>query len=230
MESLEEVESLTNLEVKASEVLKVRLNLVNGEINKHTSDLGGKTLTNELFDVAVDEFSDHLLEVGVLGEDSGEQVETLLVVGINLGVLALKVSGTGGWDDNDLRGGILVTSGDWLRDLLDWSGSLRASLAWSTTLHSLPLVRSVVVLRAGGSDGVLRASHVSLDESEDLLDELDGVGSLKERWVNGSSSLSLHVQEISLILGVSLDLLADLGKLVVGDKEVLAVDGLVVKV
>jgi hypothetical protein len=50
------------------------------------------------------------------------------------------------------------------------------------------------------------------------LDQLNSVGSLKERGVDGSGGLSLHVEEVSLVLGVSLNLLADLRKLVVGDK------------
>jgi hypothetical protein len=87
-----------------------------------------------------------------------------------------------------------------------------------------------LVLSTRNSDGVLRASHVSLNESKDLLDELNSVGSLKEVRVHGGSSLPLHIQEVSLVLSISLDLLADLRKLIVGDKEVLSINNLVVKV
>jgi hypothetical protein len=98
-----------------------------------------------------------------------------------------------------------------------------------TTRNSL-LARSVVVLSTWSSGGVLRTSHISLNQSKDLLDELNGVRSLEKRWVNGGSSLSLHVQEVSLVLSISLDLSADLGKLIVGDKEMLAINELIVKV
>ena len=62
------------------------------------------------------------------------------------------------------------------------------------------------------------------------MDQLNSVGSLKKSGIDGSGGLSLHVEEVSLVLGVSLNLLADLRKFVVGDEQVLALNNLVVKI
>ena len=94
LELLKEGDCLTNLEVEASEVVKVTLDLLDGEVDEHTSDLGSKAFANELFNIWVDEFTDHLLEVGVLSENGWEVTETLLVVSVNLGVRVGKIGGT----------------------------------------------------------------------------------------------------------------------------------------
>jgi len=111
-----------------------------------------------------------------------------------------------------MRSSRLSTGGTALNSLLSGSVVLTTSTAGASHV--------VVLLRA--------AYHISLNESQNLLNQLDGVRSLQEGWVNGGSGLPLHVQEVSLVLGVSLDLLADLGELVVGHEQVLAVNGLVV--
>lgn len=91
---LEKSDRLTNLEVEASEVVKVSLDLFNGKVNEHSSDLWSEAFTNKLFYVGVDEFTDHLLEVGVLSKNGGEVAETLLVVSVNLGVWVGKIGST----------------------------------------------------------------------------------------------------------------------------------------
>ncbi len=94
LELLEEGDCLTDLEVEASEVVKVTLDLLDGEVNEHTSDLGSEAFTNELFNVGIDELTDHLLEVGILSENGGKVAETLLVVSVNLGVRVGKIGST----------------------------------------------------------------------------------------------------------------------------------------
>ena len=91
-------------------------------------------------------------------------------------------------------------------------------------MHSLLAATWSVVELATLRSHLIRRANVSLDEGQDLLDELDGIGSLQERGVNGSSSLSLHVEEVSSVLGVGLQLLADLGELVVSHEQLLAID------
>jgi hypothetical protein len=88
---LKEANSFTNLLVETAEVVEITLNFLNGQINEHTSDLGCISFTDELFDEAIDELSNHLLKVRVLGKDSREKSETLLVVSVDLWVLVLKV-------------------------------------------------------------------------------------------------------------------------------------------
>lgn len=96
LELLKESDGLTDLEVETTIVVEVALDLINGKIDEHASNLGGKSLTNELLNIGVDELTNHLLEVGVLREDCGHVAETLLVVGVNLGVRISEVSGAGG--------------------------------------------------------------------------------------------------------------------------------------
>ena len=127
-------------------------------------------------------------------------------------------------DGSRLRSHGVVSEGS-----LRWDSGLARGTTWDTVISGLA-GSVVVVLTTGGSHGVLRTGHVSLDQGKDLLDQLNSVGSLKERGIDGSSGLSLHVEEISLVLGVSLNLLADLRKFVVGDKQVLALNDLVMKI
>ena len=107
-----------------------------------------------------------------------------------------------------------------LSDGVNGSGFLGGATVigtWGTRGSVLLATWAVVVLSTWRSHGVLRAGgHASLEESQDLLDELDGVGSLQEVGINRSGVLSLHVEEVSLVLSVCLHLLADLWKLVVG--------------
>ncbi len=131
---------------------------------------------------------------------------------------------------------MLINDGNWLGrhgvgsdGSLRWDSRLAGSTTWDTVVSGLA-GSVVVVLTAGGSHGVLRAGHVSLNQGKDLLDQLNCVGSLKERGIDGSSSLSFHVEEISLVLSVSLNFLSDLRKFVVGDEQVLAINGVVVKI
>ena len=93
LELLNESNSFTNLVVELGIVVEVALDIIDGEIDEHASDLGGASLSNDSLDVGIDELTNHLLEVGVALEDGGDKGETLLVVGIDLGIRVRKVSG-----------------------------------------------------------------------------------------------------------------------------------------
>ncbi len=115
-----------------------------------------------------------------------------------------------------------VHGGSWL---VSACGALAANIG-----DSLRAVSVVVLLRSlGASHILLRTTHISLNKSKDLLNKLNGVGSLKEGRVDGGSCLSLHVQEVSPVLCISLNLLADLRKLIICDLDVLAINDLIVK-
>ena len=86
-----------------------------------------------------------------------------------------------------------VHRGSWL---VYACGALAANVG-----NSLRAISVVVLLRSlGASHILLRTNHISLNKSMDLLNKLNGVGSLKEGGVDGGSCLSLHVQEVSLVL------------------------------
>jgi len=171
LELLKESDGLTDLHVKTTIVVEVALDLINGEINEHASNLGGKSLTNEFLNIGVDELTNHLLEVGVLREDCGNVAETLLIVGVNLGVRVSEVSGTGGGDNLNLGSRLLlINDGNWLRrhgvvgdGSLRWDSGLAGGTTWDTVVSGLA-GSVVVVLTTGGSHGILRAGHVSLDQ------------------------------------------------------------------
>jgi len=57
---LEKGNSFTNLDIETCEIVEVGFNFLNGEVNKHTSNLRGMRITNELFDVGINELSYHL--------------------------------------------------------------------------------------------------------------------------------------------------------------------------
>jgi hypothetical protein len=93
---------------------------------------------------------------------------------------------------------------------------------------AVEILRSSLVVEI--SERHAAVTHLLLEKKEDLLDELNGVGLLEKIGINlvGGILLSLVV-EVSLVLGLSLLLLADLGKLIVGHVEWLSVDLLSVK-
>lgn len=228
--------------VELSKIVEVALDLLNWEVDKHTSNLRSSLLTHKLLDVLINEFSNERFVVGVLGYDCGEVAETLLVVGINHGIRIGKGSlratlHTSG--DDLLRNSLRETNG--LRSrILDVLGSVvvvaLVSVVLVSTLisigsRSISLVISTIVEVVLGSVAaevvVVRHATVelSLNEEENLLDELNGIRSLEEVRVElvGSELLSLVV-EISSILSLGLLLLADLGQFIVSNIELLSID------
>lgn len=228
--------------VELSKIVEVALDLLNWEVDKHTSNLRSPLLTHKLLDVLINEFSNERFVVGVLGYDCGEVAETLLVVAVNQGIRIGKGSlrttlHTSG--DDLLRNSLRDTNG--LRSrILDVLGSVvvvaLVSVVLVSTLisigsRSISLIISTIVEVVLGSVAaevvVVRHATVelSLNEEENLLDELNGVRSLEEVRVElvGSELLSLVV-EISSILSLGLLLLADLGQFIVSNIELLSID------
>lgn len=207
--------SLANLLVELGVVVQVALNLLDGEIDEHTCDLGSLGITDESLDVLVDELTDHLLEVLILRDDSGKELEASHIVAIDNWVRVSKSLSLR--SDHDLGGGLsnersrLNLLG---REVLSATRLGRAV----TSDHGLlsGTRRSVVVGESVGSlvleivVVVAVAAHLSLNKEEDLLNELHGVRTLEDLRVKGTSILLSHVHEVSLVLGVSLLLLADL--------------------
>ncbi len=92
----------------------------------------------------------------------------------------------------------------------------------------MPLVHStiVIVLRSVVTEASIverwATIKLSLDKEENLLNKVNGVRSLKKIGVElARDKLLSLVVEVSLVLSLCLHLLADIGKLVVGNIELL---------
>ena len=202
-------------------------------------------ISNELLNILVDELTDDGLVVGVVGNNSGEVAEALLVVGVEHGVSVEKrCLGTSlhACSDNLLGNGLNWSS--WL-NLIVLSVVLSrypSIVALLSTLSVILLSRSSLLLLVVSSIvevivlrsivvvvAIVLERHATvellLNEVENLLNQLNGVRSLEKSGVNlvRSDLLSLIV-EISSILSLSLLLSADLGELVVGNIELLSVE------
>jgi hypothetical protein len=185
---LKKSDSFSNLEVETSIIIEVALDIINGEINQHTSDFRSDGIAHQLFNEWIDKLSSHLFVVGVLDEHSGYKLETLLVIVVDLGIGVCQVGGTRRVGNDDLRGLSLSLNSHGL--LSDWvhrghGRSVHVGLSslgtWSASGSAALAV--VLLLDTWGSHGILRAihgAHISLDDRQDLLDQLDHVGSLKD--------------------------------------------------
>jgi hypothetical protein len=113
---------------------------------------------------------------------------------------------------------------------------LRGTLicSWNSWSIALIVITTIVeVLRSVVIAAVVERHatvELPLNEEEDLLNEIDGVRSLKKVRVKlvGGKLLSLIV-EVSLVLGLGLLPLADLRELVVGNIKRLTIEKLAVK-
>jgi hypothetical protein len=76
LELVKEGNSLSNLLIKFGEVIEISLNLINGQVNKHASDLGCSGWSNQLLNVLVDELSNKTLVVRILGNNGGKVTES----------------------------------------------------------------------------------------------------------------------------------------------------------
>jgi hypothetical protein len=164
-----QVHGITDLRVELLEVIQVALDLFNREIDQHACDLGSSLLTDELFDILVDELTDDSLVVRVLRDYSWEVAETLLVVGVDQGIrVGERCLGTAlhACGDNLLGNGL--NGNNWLLNLvvlsvvLNWSSVvvlistlivlsrssllLVASIVLESTLRSILVVEVAVVL------------------------------------------------------------------------------------
>jgi len=240
--ALEEVGGFMDLLLEFVVVGEVQVNFLEGEVDEHTSDLGGKVLSSELSDVVEDDVSDVLLEMGVVSLDGGDNVLGLVVEGGGGGVLRLSELHGGSLLVGKLNGVLLGHGG---------SGALVSSL--SVLLH-LVLVAHVVV--SHGASGVVAlgssvttllvvvvsvatlGSVVSLLvtslTSVELLGEAgvalhlsENLGDLEVELVSGGDVLPvvvlvvelLELLEAELILGLFVLDLSELLELVMADLE-----------
>lgn len=239
---LEDEASLVDLLEELRVVEQVALDLLGGEVDEHTSDLWGIGLGGDSFNVLVDELTNLVLVVGVGGNDSGEQLEAGHVVGVHswVGVSeGLKVRADGylsGLLSNDLLrrshhgcaadGGVGGSASVVLATVVVLRSAAAVHVVVPAVVGAALLLATVVVVVVIATLVVGEAAtHLLLDQEEDLLDELDGVGSLEEGRVDGGSVVELSLgEEVSFVSGVSLLLLADLRELVVGDIEVASLE------
>jgi len=85
----EEVSGFVNLLDKLGVVHEVHLGLFEGEIDEHTSDLGGKRLSSELSNEIEDSVTNVLFEMRVISLDGGNNLVSLGVESSGGGVLSL---------------------------------------------------------------------------------------------------------------------------------------------
>jgi len=254
-------DSLSNLLVKLCEIVEVSLDLINGQVDKHSSDLGASLRTDQLFYVLVDKLSYEVLVVRVFWDHDREVTITSHVVVIHnwvgVGQESLRDTRCGGCNDHNMLCVLHVHNRLLRNNVLHVALSgARSSLIVVVVVASSVLVVSVAALVASGTGTIvavlvvvgaieiLRASivvvvsweevhaatHLLLEQNEDLLNKLDGVGLLEKVRVNrGGSVLLSLVVEVGLVLGLSLQLLADLRQLVVFYIKLLFLDGLAVE-
>ena len=135
----EDLEGLCDLLLELEEIIEVSLDLLDGEVNKHTSDLRSAFLTNDLLNELIDELTDELLEVRVLWNDDGEETESLLIVSCNVRIWVVKWCGGSNSSvgvDDDLRSrlGTHLSNHHWSRLGNVWLGSSLSWLAISTVV------------------------------------------------------------------------------------------------
>ena len=228
LSSDEERSGFLNLLSEFTVVGQEALSLVEGEVNEHTSDLGGKLRSLELSDEVEDGVTNRLLEMGVVSLARRNDLSSLLVVSLSSRVLRL--------DHHRL---LHVVSSRQLNSVL--------------LLHLL-LSHLVHVLRHGAS-GVttsllvsmsLHLSHILLLSSSHLLkaivalhgEGLQELSNLVVEFVSGGDVLPvvvlvvqlLELLETELILSLFILDLSELLELVMADLKLSLVEESVVAV
>lgn len=186
----QDVVGLEDLLVELLVVVEVALDFVNGQVDEHTGDLGSNVLADQLLNEGVDELSNKLFEVGVVRDNTREHGETLLVVEVDGRISVSEVSFVG---SHNVDAGSNV--GDWLAHLsLRLVGSRRSATLVSLLVGS---TRVALLARAAVVEAALAAVLalvavvivlsllVALDEHDDLLNQLEGLGLGEERGVEG---------------------------------------------
>jgi len=72
----------TSPHVEVSEIIEIGLDIINGKINEHTSDLRSSLFTDQLLDILIDKLTDERLVVR-FGNDGRKVTESSLVIVIN---------------------------------------------------------------------------------------------------------------------------------------------------
>jgi hypothetical protein len=247
-----ELGGFMDLKLELEEVVEVSLDLLMRKVDKHACDLRSLDLANEGLYKLVDELSNELLEVGVVWDYNWHNLESSLVVCINelfrVSKWALRVL------DHDLSRGNVNCLGNRLHNWLNLRNKALVLVIGTLTVSPLTTLGSVaahlsivvvwlsvvVVSHAAVVHWVAVlvvvvvatlvwesvSTHLSLDEEQNLLDELDGIRASEDGGIKRSCTLPLEVHEVSLVLSVSLLLLADLWEFVVGYVEELSINSL----
>jgi hypothetical protein len=234
---IEDTDSLMSLLMKLGEVVEILLDLVDGQVDEHASDLRCLLFSNNLFNMLIDELTDHVLVVGVLRVNSGDEGATSKVILIDIGVGVSERSqtvnnngllrGNLSWDNGGSHGGNRLLVG--LHGLLDWGLAavssttvvLLALVHWSS--HTTSSHTTLVHHETSGVDLVL-------NKHQDLLDELNSVRASKNWLIKWGSSCLSVIHKVNSVLSFSLLLLTDLGELVVSNIERLLVDELTMEI
>jgi hypothetical protein len=184
----EDVVGLEDLLVESLVAVEVALDVVNGQVDKHAGDLGSHVLADQSLYVGIDKLSDELLQVGVVRHDTWEHGEALLVVGVDLRDRAAEVRlvGSNNVDSSaDLGSRLsnlrnLAGGGTTLVSLLMRGSRGVALLARAAVVAALAVLPLLIVPVAA------ERGLVALEEHDDLLDQLEGLGLREERGVKSS--------------------------------------------
>ncbi len=242
---VEKGKSLSNLLIKLGEIIEVSLNLFNGQVNKHASDLGSSLVTNKFLNILIDELTDETLVVRVFRYNGGKITKASNVVagnnGIGVGKWALRNSlNSRGSNDDLLRSRIMLRRNILIEYLVSWTTlSLIVVLVPVVVVRVSTLVSSgsrtitvlivvhltTVILRPVVVKKRLAEIHLLLEKKKNLLNKLKCVWLLKNAsiYLCRSKLLPLIV-EISLVLALILLLLADFRKLIMSHIEILSMD------
>ena len=83
LELFEMVCCFTSPHVEVSEIIEIGLDIINGKINEHTSDLRSSLFTDQLLDILIDKLTDDSPVVRFFANDARNVTESFYVIVIN---------------------------------------------------------------------------------------------------------------------------------------------------
>jgi len=247
----EEVSGFVNLLDKLGVVHEVHLGLFEGEIDEHTSDLGGKRLSSELSNEIEDSVTNVLFEMRVISLDGGNNLVSLGVESSGGGVLSLghldgSLSTNGGHGESRHGHLLLTLSSVSSHVLLHVVSSLHVvvhatilslsvvlavrsvSLSLEVTTSVVVSLSTLVVLLSLERVHALSLHGEGLEELSDLVIELVSGGDVLPVVVLVVELLELL--ESKFILGLFVLDVSEFLKLVMADLELSLVEESVVAV
>jgi len=246
----EEVSGFVNLLDKLGVVHEVHLGLFEGEIDEHTSDLGGKRLSSELSNEIEDSVTNVLFEMRVISLDRGNNLVSLGVESSGGGVLSLghldgSLSTNGGHGESRHGHLLLTLSSVSSHVLLHVVSSLHVvvhatilslsvlavrsvSLSLEVTTSVVVSLSTLVVLLSLERVHALSLHGEGLEELSDLVVELVSGGDVLPVVVLVVELLELL--ESKFILGLFVLDVSEFLKLVMADLELSLVEESVVAV
>jgi len=247
----EEVSGFVNLLDKLGVVHEVHLGLFEGEIDEHTSDLGGKRLSSELSNEIEDSVTNVLFEMRVISLDGGNNLVSLGVESSGGGVLSLghldgSLSTNGGHGESRHGHLLLTLSSVSSHVLLHVVSSLHVvvhatilslsvvlavrsvSLSLEVTTSVVVSLSTLVVLLSLERVHALSLHGEGLEELSDLVVELVSGGDVLPVVVLVVELLELL--ESKFILGLFVLDVSEFLKLVMADLELSLVEESVVAV